>query len=123
MTEPPRQNVTGPSALIRPVVVAMARRQVRARLKGQGFGRHSRPEIERLAAADLASLSDVLGAKPWLMGAEPCGADATVWSFVAGALCPHFESPIRRSAENHPNLVAYRDRGFARWFPDIKPAV
>ena len=110
-------------ALIRPVVVAMARRQVRARLKGQGFGRHSRPEIERLAAADLTSLSDVLGAKPWLMGAEPCGADATVWSFVAGALCPHFESPIRRSAESHPNLVAYRDRGFARWFPDIKPAV
>ena len=109
-------------ALVRPLVVGMARRQVRSRLKGQGFGRHSRPEIERLAVADLVSLSNVLGAKPWLMGAEPCAADASVWSFVAGTLCPVFESPIRSAAERHANLVSYRDRGFARWFPEIKPA-
>ena len=56
------------------------------------------------------------------MGAEPCAADASVWSFVAGTLCPVFESPIRSAAERHANLVAYRDRGFARWFPEIKPA-
>ena len=109
-------------ALIRPLVVAMARRQVRGNLKGQGFGRHSRSEIEQLAAADLAALSNVIGTKPWLMGPEPCGADASVWSFVAGALCPVFESPIRTAAEGHANLVAYRDRGFARWCPEIKPA-
>ena len=110
-------------APLRPFIIAMINRQVKRTLKGQGTGRHSRPEIERLAIADLAALADVLGAKPWLMGNEPCGADATVWSFVAGTLCPVFESPIRKTAEAHANLVAYRDRGFARWFPDIKPAV
>ena len=110
-------------APLRPFIVAMVRRQVRGYLKGQGMGRHSRPEIERLAIADFDALAALIGARPWLMGSEPCGADASVWSLVAGALCPLFESPIRDAAQRHANLVAYSDRGFARWFPGIKPAV
>ncbi len=77
-------------APIRPLVIAMGRRHVRNSMKGHGMGRHSRAEIERLAIADLDALAGILGNKPWLTGAEPCGADATVWSFVAGALCPLF---------------------------------
>ena len=106
-------------APLRPLIIAMINRQVRRNLKGQGLGRHSRPEIERLAIADIEALARILGDKAWLMGPEPCGGDATVWSFVAGALCPLFESPIRSAAERHANLVAYRDRGYARWFPDL----
>ncbi len=110
-------------APIRPLITAIVRRKVRNKLKGHGMGRHTRAEIEQLAAADLEAISGVLGAKPWLTGAEPCGADASVWSFVAGALCPHFESGIRPAAERHANLVAYGNRGFQRWFPDIVPTV
>ena len=110
-------------ALMRPLIIAMVNRQVRRNLKGQGMGRHSRPDIERLAAADIDALARILGDKAWLMGPEPCGADATVWSFVAGALCPLFESPIRTAAEGHANLVAYSARGYQRWFPElVKPA-
>ena len=109
-------------APIRPLVVAFVKRQVRANLKGHGLGRHSRPEIERLAARDLDAISDYLGEKPWLMGAEPCGADASVWSAVASALCTHFKTPIRDHAETRANLVAYRDRGMLRWFPELAAA-
>jgi hypothetical protein len=37
---------------------------------------------------------------------------------VAGMLCLLFETPLRTAAERHKNLVAYRDRGMARWFPE-----
>lgn len=109
-------------APIRPLIAAMVRRQVRKSLKGHGMGRHTRGEIEQLAATDLSAIAGILGEKSWLTGAEPCGADASVWSFVAGALCPHFESPIRDAAERHANLVAYRDRGYKRWFPELADA-
>ena len=115
----PRQFFNVAPAPVRPFVIALVRRQVRARLKGQGFGRHSRAEIEQLAAHDLDALATFLGDKPHLMGNTPCGADATVFAFIAGTLCPLFESPIYASAARHANLVAYRDRGMAKWFPDF----
>ena len=119
----PRSFFDKAPAPLRPLIIAMISRQVKRTLWGHGMGRHSRPEIERLAVADLGSIAAVLGTKPWLMGPEPCGADATVWSFVAAALCPLFESPIRTSAEGHANLVAYGRRGFERWYPDLAGAL
>jgi glutathione S-transferase len=106
-------------APVRPLVVAMIRRAVKRNLNGHGLGRHSRAEIERLANRDLDAISAFLANKPYLMGAEPCGADASVWSMVAGALSPHFETPVRTHAETLSNLVAYRDRGMQRWFPEL----
>ena len=97
-------------ALLRPAIVAMVRKRVRATLKGQGLGRHSDPEIVKLATADLKALSDKLGDKPWLFGDAPCSADAAAWSIVASCLCKHFDSPLRTAAEGFANLAAYRAR-------------
>jgi glutathione S-transferase len=69
-------------------------------LSGQGFGRHTTAEIDRLAARGIESVASVLGDKPYLMGDEPCGADATVFAFVANLLCPVFES---RACAARPN--------------------
>lgn len=115
----PRQFFSFVPRPARPAVIAMIRRQVKRNLWGQGFGRHSRAEIEELAKRDLDAIAAFLGDKPWLMGEAPCGADAAIFAFVTGALCRHFDSPIRTSAERHANLVAYRDRGMKRWFPEI----
>lgn len=117
----PRHFFDKAPAPMRPLIIAMINRGVKRTLKGQGFGRHTRPEIERLAAADLDAIAGILGAKPWLTGSQPCGADASVWSSVAGVLCPFFESPIRASAERHANLIAYAQHGFERWYPDLAP--
>ena len=95
------------------------RRSVKKNLHGHGMGRHSQAEVERLAARDLEAISEFLGDKPWLMGNEPCGADASVWSEVASCLSRTFETPIRDKAESLPNLVAYRNRGMQRWFPEM----
>jgi hypothetical protein len=45
-----------------------------------------------------------------VLGEKPCGADATVFAFVASFLTPVFETPIRTAAERHANLIGYRDR-------------
>lgn len=105
-------------ALIRPGIIAMVRRKVRRNLQGQGLGRHSETEIARLTARDLKAIADYLGGKPFFLGDQPSGTDATIYAFVAGALCELFDGPELTAARSHPNLIAYRDRMNARYFPD-----
>lgn len=114
----PRHFFDGAPAPLRPLVIAMVRRQVRRDLRGQGLGRHTRPEIARLAGAALSAVAGVLGSKPWLLGEAPSAADASAWAFVAGALSEHFPGQLRDQAARHASLLDYRDRGLARWFPD-----
>jgi hypothetical protein len=52
------------------------------------------------------------------MGAESTGIDATIFAMTAGALCPHFSSPLRDAAERHDNLRGYVDRMMARYYGD-----
>jgi glutathione S-transferase len=106
-------------APIRPLVVMMIRRKVRGALHGQGIGRHSNDEIQVLGTRSIAAIADFLGDKPFFFGAEPTGIDATVFAFVAGALCPHFVSPTRTAAERHDNLRRYVGRMTARFYPEL----
>ena len=104
---------------LRSLIASKVRRDVRKALHAQGIGRHSHAEMDEIGTRGLAALSDFLGDKPFLMGEKPCGADAFVFSSIAQTLCDHFESSLRDAALRHPNLVAYRDRGMARWFPEF----
>lgn len=118
----PRRFFEGIPAPIRPLVVPMIKRSVTKALHGQGFGRHAASEIERLSMRALDAISAQIGDKPWLMETTPCGADASVWALITGLLCPHFETPIRNAAASLDNLIAYRDRGLATWYPDFSAA-
>jgi glutathione S-transferase len=79
-------------------------------------------EMDQLAARDIDAIADYLAQKPYLMGEVPCGADATVFPFMAHALCPLSATAIRPCAEQKSNLVAYRDRMMQRYFPDFGKA-
>jgi len=107
-------------ALLRPLMIAMIRRKVRKNLDGHGFGRHSAAEIAALAVPSIAAISDYLGSKPFFMGGEPKGIDATMFAFAAGVLSPLFDTPIRTAAEGHANLKTYVARMAARFYPDLK---
>ena len=113
----PRNFFRAVPAPIRPFVVAMIRRQVRRTLHGQGIGRHSPAEIMALATRSIDASADFLGAKPYMMGAEPTGLDATAFAIAAGILCPVFETPLRIAAERHDNLRSYVDRMTVRFYP------
>ncbi|MEM7636882.1 MAG: glutathione S-transferase family protein [Pseudomonadota bacterium] len=115
----PRMFFDSIPAPVRGILVRMIRKQVIRNLWGQGTGRHSRAEICRLAARILASLSDVMGDNKYLMGSHTCGADASVFPFVAGSLCPVFDSEVLTHARSHKNLVDYNQRMMAEFYPDL----
>ena len=105
-------------AVVRPLIVPMVRRQVRRDLKGQGMGRHSETEIAELATRGIDGIAAFLGDKPYLMGDSPCAADASVFSTVSSLLCEVFDTPLHDATKRHENLVAYRDRLMAQYFPE-----
>ena len=115
----PRKFFDAAPAPMRPLIISMVRRKVRGQLWRQGLGRHSEAEIVALTKRGYGAISDFLADKPFLMGAEPCGADATVWSWVAGGLWEKCKGEVTGTIASFPNLIAYRDRGMARWFPEI----
>jgi len=115
----PRAFFRGAPAPIRPLIIAMVRRKVRQALRAHGMGRHAPAEITALATQSIDAVAAYLGQKAFFMGGEPVGVDATIFSFVAGALCPAFETPIRTAAERHDNLKRYVGRMTARFYPDL----
>lgn len=113
----------GVPAPVRGLVERLVRRKVRQMLWGQGLGRHSDEELLALASQGIRSIADILGDKPYLMGDKPCGADATLFAFASGLLCPLFESPIRTAAESHRNVVDYVARMRAMYYPELATSV
>jgi glutathione S-transferase len=107
-------------ALVRPLVVATVRRKVRGSLWAQGMGRFAPDEIAALGSRSIRALAEFLGDKPFFMGTEPSGVDASVFALVAGVLCPQFRSPVRDAAERYDNLRRYVGRMTARYYPDYK---
>ncbi|MFA5951186.1 MAG: glutathione S-transferase family protein [Hyphomicrobium sp.] len=115
----PRQFFGSAPAPIRPLIIRKVRHDIKRTLYGHGLGRHTRAEVETLAARDLDAIAGYLGEKPFLFGNEPHAADASVYASVAGALCPLFETGLRDHALKHLNLSAYAARCTQRWFPDL----
>jgi glutathione S-transferase len=115
----PRVFFKAAPAPIRPLVTAMVRRQVRKALRAQGTGRHSETEIVALGSRSLQAIADYLGGKPFFMGAEPAGVDASIFAFVVGLMCPVFKSPLQQAAASHDNLRSYVGRMTARFYPEL----
>ena len=109
-------------APVRPFLKWFIRRRVKQALHGQGAGRYSESERAILADRTFASLSAILGGQPYIMGERPCGADATVFAFVLGALCPGFDAGIQTSAESHANLKDYCARLNRQYYQKQAPA-
>ena len=84
-----------------------------------GLGRHAPDDDVELAARSLFALSVQLGEKPYLMGEEPCGTDATAFGALAGILTPFFSSRLRDRAAEFENLAAYVDRLMLRYYPEF----
>lgn len=104
-------------AFVRPFVTRMVRRDVAKSAWRQGLARHTPQERADLGRRDVEALSALLGDRPYLFGDAPCGADATVFAFVAGLMSPTFKTPTGDAALAAPNLVAYRDRMMSAYFP------
>ena len=89
---------------------AQLRQDMQARkaveLHAQGLNRHTPAQIAALGERSIDALAQLLGDKPYLMGATLSGVDATAFGMLACVITPFFDTPIRPAAEAHPNLVA-----------------
>ncbi len=103
-------------AAMRDTLKSDALGRVKTALWGHGIGRHSVNEIGELADLSLSALSAVLGDQQFLMGERPVGVDATAAATLACVLSPLFQSPVRRAAERHGNLVAYTERTMRHFY-------
>ena len=106
-------------APLRPVLIPLIRRKVRSGLRAHGLGRHTPEEIAALTTRSIDAIAAQLGDKPFFMGGEPTGADATMFAFAAGLLCPRFAGAHLQAAERHDNLSRYIGRMAARYYPDM----
>lgn len=109
----------GIPALIRPIITGLIRRKVRRNLHGQGFGRFSEAEGRAIVARSFAAIADYLEGRNYLGGAKPCGADATLFAFLASALIPTvFTGYVTEEARKHPVFAAYVARMQALYYPN-----
>ncbi len=106
-------------AIIRPLAKWKIRGNVRRNLYCHGLGRHTETEMTAMSDRAFEALSLLLGDNRYLMGDRACGADATAFAFIAGSLCPLFDSPAHAKARTLPNLIAYRDRMMAEYYPKM----
>jgi glutathione S-transferase len=100
-------------------VTAKGRQLVADSLKAHGMGRYNQDEIAALGKRAISSVAAILADRPYLMGDRPCGADATVFAFMLGLLCPLFTTPLLDVAESRQNLVDYRNRMMEQYFPEL----
>ncbi|MGE3246568.1 MAG: glutathione S-transferase family protein [Beijerinckiaceae bacterium] len=109
-------------APLRPFIKSMVRKHIIKNLDAHGMGRHAPDEMAQLGERAIASVPTILGDKPYFMGDAPCGADATVYAFMASGACPVFDSRLRTAIESRANIMAYIERINAQYFPELTKA-
>ena len=103
-------------AVLRPLVVWQVKRQIVGKVRAQGLGIHSDEEIIQLARRDIDALATLLGDNRYFFGERVTATDAVVHSFLADALTPFFDGPLRDAVRSHENLVAYAARLTGEWY-------
>lgn len=103
---------------LRAIVPWVARRGIRAELRGHGMGRHTPQQIHALGSADIDALAALLGDQEYFLGARATSLDAVVAAFLANILMVPLETPIKVAAAGHANLVAYCRRMARQYFPE-----
>ena len=86
-------------------------------LEHQGIARLSEQEVMQLAIEDLTAISQQLANQPFLLGQQPCSADASAFGFLANFIWGPLGGPLGEHARGMPTLVKYCERMLARYFP------
>ncbi len=106
-------------ALVRTLVPALAQKNMKNALDGNGLGRHSRDEIYEMANKDLKAISDFLANKPFLMGDKPSSIDAALYAFLCNIINVPLRSPMKDYVHKSNNLMRYNERLGQTLFPEF----
>ncbi len=98
------------------IVPKMIRRKIRRMLFSHGLAQFSPQDRLRRMQADLNAIRDTLGDKPYLFGAHPTAADATVVPMLSMIRTLLADTALRQAVRSDAVLCAYIDRGRAAMF-------
>lgn len=91
----------------------------------QGIGRYDPPAAYARGLADLRVLADLVPARDFVFGPQPCSIDAGIYGFVANIHFYSIATPLKKFVAAHENLVrhctAMHERVSAR--QDVAPAI
>jgi glutathione S-transferase len=105
---------------LRGLIGGFVRRGTRKTLHAQGTGRHTSEEIYALGKADVQTLSDALGEKPFFLGDRPTSYDAAIYGTLQNLIAIPTGTPLTTFAASVPNLTAFCERMSKRCFDDAK---
>lgn len=111
----------GVPKLLRPLVLKKIQSGLRQQVMGQGLGRHSKEDQQKMGMEDLESLSNYLGTKPFMMGDNPTSIDGVVFGFMCMVLfCADDENRVFKEAaeSKYRNLVEHTNRLIQRYWSD-----
>ena len=97
-------------------VPSLARGKVKTQLFHQGTSRHNVDKIYQFGIDDINNVSAILGDNDYILGSEPSTYDAAVYAFLANALIPPANTPLKQQIMKHPTLVSYCERMRTRYF-------
>lgn len=103
---------------LRPLIIRIFRRKVRTSLHAQGNGRYTAEERLEIASRSLQELANYLSSRPFIGGAQPIGADASIFAMIWGLQNPYFKSAIGDMVRCQPPLMNYIHRMLERYYPN-----
>jgi glutathione S-transferase len=109
-------------ALVRPLMAAWLRRNMRSTLYLQGTLRHSDEDIMSFAIADWQAILSLMSDGAYFFGERPSSIDAALFGALATTLMTPVQSPVRNFLRTQPECVAYTERIFAQYFPELAAA-
>ncbi len=98
------------------IIPSVARGKVKTQIFQQGTSRHGADKIYQLGIDDINTTSAILADNNFIAGSEPCVHDAAVYAFLANALYPEPNTPLKEHIKKTSNLVAYCERMKTRYF-------
>jgi len=111
--------VTIPKFIRRFMANNFIRPQVLKYLHGQGLGRHSPEEVERIGIACLKAAVNFINEKNYVLGPYPSTVDATVFAFLTHTTDVPFDSVYKAFILSQPNLIMYINRMKAQYWATI----
>lgn len=96
--------------VLRSIVFALVRRQVRGALHGQGIGRRPEAEIIELVHEDLDALERALGKARFFGGDELAAADLSAHGLLDQVLSSDLDDAVHAAMREHAALNEYHRR-------------
>lgn len=96
---------------------------IKKRSKAQGYGLHSRQEVDQIGDSDMLAINDFIGQKKFLLGDEVCDADASVFCMLVQIYYHERGHMYQYLKDKCPNCVRYIKTMKKEFWPDWKDRV